>query len=301
MALELSEYKMIRQIGTGAGSKIFLAKHLRTGKPYAIKHVIRNSAEDDKFLEQMEIEYEVSHNLDNPYLRHSYSIHRGRKLISTNEIMVVMDYIDGLPLDKALPNRLNSFLIVFRKIAAGLHAMHELGYVHSDIKPNNIMVANGGLLKIIDFGQSCKMHTKKERIQGTPNYIAPEQVRRMPLDQRTDVFNLGASMYWVLTSENYPTALRGTDMTGGHNLISADKPIAPIEWNDKIPVSLSNLVMECCRDNPGERPADMKLVDSRLAVVQEIWKKQLAKTKNKPQPESNNDEPNDSNTMKDLE
>ncbi len=299
MALELSDYKIIRQIGTGAGSKIFLAKHLRTGKPYAVKHVVRHSSEDDKFLEQVEMEYEVCHKLDNKYLRHSYSIHRARKLIQVSEIMVVMDYIDGLPLDKALPNRLNSFLVVFRKIAAGLHAMHEAGYVHSDIKPNNIMVATGGELKIIDFGQSCKMHTKKERIQGTPDYIAPEQVRRLPLDQRTDVFNLGATMYWVLTSENYPTALRGTDLAGGNNLVSKDKPIAPIEWNDKIPVSLSNLVMECCRDNPGERPADMKLIDSRLAVVQEIWKKQLAKLKKKQSP--GNDNQDSTNMMKDFE
>ena len=99
-------------------------------------------------------------------------------------------------------------------------------------------------------------------------------VRRRPLDQRTDIFNLGATMYWVLTSEKYPTAIRGTDARGGINIITADKPIAPIELNDKIPLSLSKLIMECCRDNPHERPADMKQVVSRLEVVQRIWAKQ---------------------------
>ena len=128
-------------------------------------------------------------------------------------------------------------------------------------------------MKIIDVGQSCPLHHRKERIQGTPDYIAPEQVRRMRLDQRTDVFNLGATMYWVLTSETYPTEIRGTDARGGISLMSPDNPLAPAELNDKIPLSLSKLVMECCRENPAERPADMKQLNARLAVVQKLWKK----------------------------
>ena len=151
--------------------------------------------------------------------------------------------------------------------------MHSAGYLHSDIKPTNVMIAKGGVVKIIDFGQSCKLHHRKDRIQGTPDYIAPEQVRRMRLDQRTDVFNLGATMYWVLTSEKYPTEIRGADSRGGISLITSDRPIAPIEWNDKIPLALSKLVMECCRENPAERPADMKQVAARLAVVRKLWRK----------------------------
>ena len=87
-------------------------------------------------------------------------------------------------------------------------------------------------------------------------------------------------MYWVLTSEKYPTAIRGIDVTGGISLISADHPVAPIELNDKIPVSLSKLVMECCRDNPDERPTDMKQLDARLAVVQKLWRKHREKMRN---------------------
>ena len=99
-------------------------------------------------------------------------------------------------------------------------------------------------------------------------------MNRAPLDARTDVFNLGATMYWLLTSENFPTAIRGAEMRGQITLLNADKPLAPVELNDKIPLALSNLVMECCRENPAERPADMKQVLSRLAVVQKLWAKQ---------------------------
>jgi len=271
----LDRYRLGELIGTGAGSKIFLATDLLTGKACAVKHVVRNTPNDDKFIEQVEAEYEVSHTLDHPALRKGYAIQRVRKLFKTREVYVVMEYVDGLPMEKALPNRLNTFLTLFQNIAMGLDAMHEAGYVHADIKPNNIMIVRGGAVKIIDFGQTCKMNHKKDRVQGTPDYIAPEQVRRMQLDRRTDVFNLGATMYWVLTSENYPTALRGPAERGSVNLTSAEKPLAPVELNDKIPLALSAAVMECCRENPGERPASMKQVASRLAAVQKHWNKQL--------------------------
>jgi len=207
----LPGYRITRQIGTGAGSKIFFAVELKSGKTFAVKHVVRNTPEDEVFIAQVEREYQVSSGISHPYLRHSYSIHRIRKRLQIKDLMLVMEYVDGLNLEKARPNRLNTFLTLFRKVAEGLHAMHEAGFVHSDIKPTNIMIGKGGIVKIIDFGQSCAMNHRKERIQGTPDYIAPEQVRRMPLDRRTDVFNLGATMYWVLTSENYPTEIRGAD------------------------------------------------------------------------------------------
>ncbi len=239
----------------------------------AIKHVVRETPDDERFLAQAENEHTVASRLDHPYLRKSYAIFRARRRLQTRELALVMEYVDGLILEDALPNRLNTFLTLFERVAQGLHAMHEAGYVHTDIKPRNIMLARGGVVKIIDFGQACPMGHRKDRIQGTPDYIAPEQVRRLPLDRRTDVFNLGATMYWVLTQETYPTAIRGNGKRGGPNTLEVDKPIAPVELNDKIPVSLSNLVMECCQENPDARPADMMQVIERLNVVRQIWNK----------------------------
>ena len=273
MPSELPGYRVLKQIGVGARSKISLAVEVKSGRNVAVKHVVRAGAEDDPFITQVETEYEVSSNINHRYLRSSYFIHRVRKLLQVKEVWLVMEYVDGLHLEQARPNRLNTFLTLFRKVARGLDAMHEAGYVHTDIKPTNIMIAQGGVVKIIDFGQSCRIHHRKVRIQGTPDYIAPEQVRRAPLDQRTDVFNLGATMYWVLTSMKYPTEIRGTDSRGGISLVTSDRPIAPVELNDKIPLALSKLVMECCRDKPADRPADMKQLIARLAVVQKLWKK----------------------------
>ena len=280
MATKLSGYEFIDQIGTGAGARIHKAIHSKTGKIYAIKHVVRNSADDDRFIEQTLNEYKVTHELDHPYLRHSYKLHRVRQLLATRELYLVMDYIDGLPLTIARPNRLNSFFLVFRRVALGLDVLHETGFVHADIKPSNIMLSAGGGVRIIDFGQACPLHHRKTRVQGTPDFIAPEQVRRLPLDQRTDVFNLGATMYWTLTSENYPTQLPN-EADRGMRLNSTERPLAPIELNDKIPLALSTLVMECCKENPGERPAEMKLLGARLETIHKRWAQYLDSLRSK--------------------
>jgi len=269
----LPGYRILEQLGVGARSKIYVGVELKSAKRFAVKHVIRETAEDDRFLEQVETEYEISNRLDHPHLRRSFLLHRVRKLLQVRELFLVMELVEGLSLDKALPNRLNTFLTLFQKVALGLQALHEAGYVHTDLKPINIMLAPKGVVKIIDFGQSCAIGHRKPRIQGTPDYIAPEQVRRMPIGVGTDVFNLGATMYWVLTMQNYPTELRSQDARPGMAVLTSDRPIAPIDLNAKIPISLSNLVMECCRENPAERPADMKQMIARLAMVQKLWRK----------------------------
>lgn len=263
-------YRVGRQIATGAGSRIYHAVEIATGKPFAVKRVVRETPDDDRFLSQLETEFKVTSELNHPVLRRSFLLHRVRGILAVKEAFLVMDYIDGLPLEKARPNRLLTFLNICIGVAEGLSALHESGYVHSDIKPNNIMLTRGVGVKIIDFGQSCPMGAKKERIQGTPDYIAPEQVHRRPLDRRTDVFNLGATMYWLLTSQNYPTVL-AQDLGGAGLLVDRSAAVAPLELNDKIPRPLSNLVMECCREEPADRPPDMRQVAGRMEVIRKQW------------------------------
>jgi serine/threonine-protein kinase len=122
-------------------------------------------------------------------------------------------------------------------------------------------------VKVIDLGQACKLNTKKQRIQGTPDYIAPEQVKCDAVTVRTDVYNLGATLYWVLTGKNVPT-LFTVAKSGGENAFLVDDGIpTPRELNPKTPETLSNLVMECVRVNPTKRPGDMSDLARRLDVI----------------------------------
>ena len=133
-----------------------------------------------------------------------------------------------------------------------------------------------GVVKIIDFGQSCKIGTEKERIQGTPDYIAPEQVDRLPISPQTDVFNLGATLYWALTGKNIPTryTVKKTGVKGENTFLVDERIPSPIDLNPKVPPQLSALVMEMVASSPCKRPAGMEAVISRLNVIQHVIEKQ---------------------------
>jgi serine/threonine-protein kinase len=182
-----------------------------------------------------------------------------------------MEYFDGVSLEEQQRLSMGDVLLVFRMVAIGLNAMHEKGYVHCDIKPNNILFNSKGGIKIIDLGQSCRLGEIKKRIQGTPDYIAPEQVRREHLSHRTDIFNLGATMYWALTGKNIPTLIPKKNEFG-FSIEEREQFKSPIEIFRKIPKPLSDLVMECIREKPADRPANMMEIISRLdELIREIF------------------------------
>ncbi len=274
MPLEFPGYRTVGQLGIGARSTIAHVVRVTTGKPYALKRVVRRTADDDKFIRQAESEHEVASQLEHPYLRKSLDILRSKKWFKVTELLVLMEYVAGKTLEQAKPAELTETLAVFRKIAKGLDALHEAGYVHADIKPNNIILMENGGLKIIDFGQSCPIGHKKDRIQGTPDYIAPEQVRRLPLDRRTDVFNFGATLYWVLTNKAYPTDIRQNTRPGSLEIVGRTR--SPKDLVPSVPAVLSTLVMDCCSANPEKRPATMTQAMARLDVAEKKIQEQRA-------------------------
>jgi serine/threonine-protein kinase len=187
-----------------------------------------------------------------------------------------MEMFSGQSLEDAPSLSLGDVLLVFRMIATALNSMHQKGFVHCDIKPNNILIGDNGAIKIIDFGQSCKIGTIKQRIQGTPDYIAPEQVRREHLSHRTDMFNLGATMYWALTGKNVPTLIPKKNEFGLPVVQKECK--TPHEIYRQIPKKVSNIVMACVQEKPADRPENMAEVTARLDVlIRDIFGNKTAK------------------------
>jgi eukaryotic-like serine/threonine-protein kinase len=179
-------------------------------------------------------------------------------------MLLSMEYFDAQSLEAGPALSLLDVLLVFRMVATGLNAMHQCGLVHCDIKPNNILLSKTGDIRIIDLGQGCRIGTTKRRIQGTPDYIAPEQVRRKPLGPKTDIFNLGATMYWAITGKTVPTLIPKKDPFG----LPVKEPIRPPnEIRAQIPVGISKLVMDCVEEDPADRPTDMTTVISRLDLM----------------------------------
>jgi len=262
--LDIGGFSITKRIGTGARSTIYLATDEQDNTEVALKRVIFERPEDARVFEQVETEYKVARRIDHPYVRKCHKLRKMRSMFKVKELLLSMEYFDGQSLEDGPSLSLVDVLLVFRMVASGLSAMHEHGYVHCDIKPNNILLSKAGSIKIIDLGQSCKIGTTKQRIQGTPDYIAPEQVRRKPLGPRTDIFNLGATMYWALTGHNVPTLIPKKDSFG---LPIPQTLRAPHEIKEQIPISISKLVMDCVKDDPAERPNNMMTVISRLDMM----------------------------------
>jgi serine/threonine-protein kinase len=267
----LRRYEVISRIGRGAGAVISLARDMDAGRHVAVKHIVRRSPTDDRFLAQAENEYAVARQVNHPYLRKCYDLVRVRRWLKTRELVLVMEYVDGERLEDECPQDLPAILGIFKRVAEGLQALHQLGYAHADIKPNNILLTRGGGLKIIDFGQSCPLGFAKERIQGTPDFIAPEQVHRAEIDQRTDVYNLGATMYWVVTGKWFRTLITIAPPTATRIALESQRENAPPhELNPRIPLPLSRLILDCCETAKDRRPREMREVLSRLETVEHL-------------------------------
>ncbi len=263
---EIADFEIISCLGYGARSTIYAVSEKATKQVYALKRVIRKSADDDRFLEQAEQEFAIASQFDHPALRKSIRIIRKRKLLKTMELFLLMEFVDGISLDSQRPSKLTHLIKVFIQAAQGLTAMHRLGFVHADIKPNNILVNDDLKVKIIDFGQSCSIGTVKSRIQGTPDYIAPEQVGRGPLTPATDVFNYGATLYWCTTDHHIPTLIPKKNKNG-IPVEARGEAQAPHEINPVIPVPLSRLIMDCIQKLPTHRPQDFTTVLPRLELA----------------------------------
>lgn len=277
MSFTVPGYIVHERLGIGARATIWLVANQQTNELFALKRVVRKAADDSRYLQQARNDFRVSSMLDHPYLRRSFELRRVRRLFQVRELHIIMEYVDGRTLEEIGPLGTHGLVGIFVKVAQGLYALHQLGYVHADVKPNNIIVTPAGDPKIIDYGQSCPIGHIKSRIQGTPDYIAPEQVERgMPLDQRTDVYNLGATLYWAITGQAFPTVMPSKKRRAGIDLVGPRDAVMPHELNPNIPAALSRLVMDCCRPNPKDRPADMREVIHRLELTRQIMDKNEA-------------------------
>ncbi len=280
MGQKLLQYEVLEKLGEGARSTIYAVQDPTTGKKFALKHVLRDEQKDIRFVEQMETEFEISKQFTHPNLRRTFELKIQKALmLKVTEAYLLMELVEGHPLDVRLPRDargmpdIMAIIDTFIAAAQGLRAMHQMGYAHCDIKPNNILRNDRGDVKVIDYGQSCRIGTVKERIQGTPDYIAPEQVARRPISVQTDVFNLGATLYWALSGKVIPT-LYTVNKKGENSFLLDTRIDTPMDLNPRVPLALSKLTMDSIATKPQNRPADMDEFITRLELAKHIMLKQ---------------------------
>jgi serine/threonine protein kinase len=206
-------FQVLRRLGRGAASDLLAVFEPRSRQVYALKRVVRHEERDQRHLDQAEREFAITSRLDHPGIRSARRIVRVRPRLRVGEILLLLDFVDGEPLDR-VPAGLGAQLRRFAEVARTLSYLHAAGIVHADLKPGNMLVDGEGRVVLIDFGQACEAGQRKERIQGTPGFMAPEQAALGVLGPATDAFGLAATMVQTLLRSDAGAGVEGSPVDG---------------------------------------------------------------------------------------
>ena len=198
-------YRIIRKLGAGAMATVFLAQQESLDRPVAIKVLPKKFSENEDFLERFYKEGRAAAKLNDANIVQAYDVGK-----SGEYHYFVMEYVDGdtvyeqitekkkLSQEEALP--------IIRQVALALKHAHRVGFIHRDIKPKNIMIANNGDVKLADLGLARALDDREAaeaeagRAYGTPYYISPEQIRgKKDITPAADIYGLGATLYHMVT------------------------------------------------------------------------------------------------------
>jgi serine/threonine protein kinase len=254
------KYRVVNTLGTGAGSTILLISDKTAGgKRYALKVVRKQDPEDEVYIQQAKTEFEAAKKLNHPAIAKVFDCRTKKAWFKVTGIELLLEYVDGKTLDEIEAPELSQLVLIFCQVASALTHMHRRGVYHGDLKPGNIMLAKSGQVKLIDFGTAWVRGQDKNRIQGTPNFIAPEQATEKVVDEKTDIYNLGATMYRMFTGRY---AQQGMLKPGEDR-----KLVPPLKLNPRIPAALSELIVASLSLDPSKRPAGMFEMRDQLSAI----------------------------------
>lgn len=248
----LGNYSIVEQIGIGASSNVYLAIEAGSFASVAIKQ-LRKTTQTDVYRELLSNESKYAGKL-----RHLNIVRMlGGDLSEKSGPYLVMEYIRGVSLDKhqyidsLLP--INKVLSVVEQIANALEYCAQQGVVHRDVKPENIMLMHNGVTKLTDFGCAVSTGTGGNMIAGSLAYMSPEQLEGQPLDERADIYSLGALIYRLLTGRNI------FDAEDEHEARTAvlNYPATPIQTHRKeLPEELVGLIHRALEKHIDDRYPD---------------------------------------------
>lgn len=259
----LEGYWVGKRLGTGARSEIYAVKRKRDGYAFAAKFVNVRTAEDQRVVGHLENEFRVLQALHNPKQQASEFIifpvefRKVKKMFKVRAAYLVMERAHGKSLFERRDYKLDDVLTIFRQACHALQHVHSVGYVHADLKPQQMLVDDLLMIKMIDFGFAAPIGAKLDVSKGTFGYLAPEQAGGR-LTAKTDVFNLGAALYWVLTGQNLPSIMPGQHERTGFVPGERVSIPAPSRLNPEVPDELSAMVLRCCSPDEHERPTALE-------------------------------------------
>jgi serine/threonine protein kinase len=260
----IGKYEILGTLGTGAHSTIYHIFRQADRKAYALKEVLIKESADHKFVVQAEHELEVAQQLKHQNIIKIYALETVRNWhFRVEKVHLLLEYVDGRTLDAFPRIPLPQLVQIFAQVADGLVHMHRHGICHADLKPNNIMLSRAGQVKILDLGLAWIKGHGPGRAQGTPEYMAPEQLKDGVINEATDIYNFGATMYRLVTSHMPLSTQDEFNLPDGFKTLKKrQRPVQ--EYNPEAPPRLCELIHKCLAHESYLRPARVSEVYGAL-------------------------------------
>ena len=262
---KIGKFTVLGELGKGAHSSILHIRRADDDREYALKLVDIESKDDLKYLEQAKHEFRIGQMLNHPNLVKVYAFETDSGWFSgPKKAKLLIEYVPGRTMDLLPLQRMAKLARIFERIADGLTHMHKQGVYHADMKPNNLILERGTRVKVLDYGLAWVKGEPKNRVQGTPEYIAPETVSHKLINERTDIYNFGATMYRLVTLALPPSWTSVGDSLPMTAKVFASQLRPVREANPMVPEGLADLIHQCLEPNANKRPERMSQVQGTL-------------------------------------
>lgn len=246
-------YDIVKSIGEGGMANVYLAQDTILDRKVAIKVLRGDLSADDKFIRRFEREAQSVSNLSHPNIVEVYDVG-----VEDGNHYIVMEYIEGKTLKQLLKKResltLTEVIDIMTQLTDGIAHAHESYIIHRDIKPQNIMIEDNGLIKITDFGIAMALNatqlTQTNSVMGSVHYLPPEQASGKGATIKGDIYSLGILMYELLTG-NVP--FKGDNAVEIALKHMKDKIPSIRKQNPAIPQSVENILLKATAKNPRNR------------------------------------------------
>lgn len=247
-------YEIIKQIGKGGMSTVYLAREKLLDRIVAIKLLHPALSADPKNKERLKREAQAIAKLNNDNIVKVFNYFE-----DNDASYIVMEFIDGTTLAEFILQNPVKYveiaLFLFLQIAKGIKYSHDLQIIHRDIKPENIMISKTGSIKITDFGIASILSEQKGltttgSVMGSPMFMSPEHINDEKIDHQSDIFSLGIILYNMLTND---LPFKGKNAGQILNNIFQCKYIHPQQINQAIPNNISKIIQKCLVSSKKER------------------------------------------------
>jgi len=268
-------------------SRVYLARHALLKRPTAVK-VLKTAIANDEVVTRFEREVQLTSQLTHPNTIEIYDYGRTRD----GTFYYAMEYLEGISLETMVrqhgPLPVSRAIHALRQVCGSLKEAHARGFVHRDVKPQNLMLCMRGgvydVMKVLDFGLVKEMHnphtrdiTQYAKVLGTPLYMAPERLRNpADADARADIYALGAVTFFIITGRHVFEANTDHDLV--YQILNNPAPSLLAAGAD-VPEVLDSLVTRCLAKDREDRPATIEEVEAVLneAARQRPWREEDAK------------------------